>query len=411
VDNGLTAFLQAEQMALELSMRHSALFRDFQIPVQLTSPNARTLLREYVDLARSSTSVNPTAEEIVSAVGILRSDTEPRFQAEKMSRLLAAHKAKEELLEVLADRTPLESLLSLLDVNSALARRIFAGLGINFRQLAGLLTSSPIGETSHADVLKCVRELEQSFHALRAATDAYRFQDLPMSSDQLSLAELPKLARSLSLPPPPEPFDALHSDLHALTRDEKQAYLVVTRHLDVLSSDEEKNAGFIEVAIQERDQLLDDLIRRLEISGAGSVIATQALRFTDQRPGLSNSLNSLIVEANDRLEEELVRIQCEAQVNDEIARYLARQRFASHDLRDILEILASNPDLQKCFATILRDYNSMPSGVVDELRVYLKELDDTLSLARNISPILFDLVLNSPGQQLASPDEIRNYRE
>jgi hypothetical protein len=271
--------------------------------------------------------------------------------------------------------------------------------------LIAAFDESRVGDAPEQRLQECLIRVQNAFYSIRRAIKGSESEADGVSSERLVLADLNEVVKRLypSLPRPA--FDhpnAQVSRLPNLSSDERQAYLVVMRHIDVSVTNQAEYEEFRQTAIQERDWLLKDLISRLGVGGANDLIREQLKQLNQEERALGESIASLIAEANARLQEDRSRIQIEAEVEQDIAHYLASQRFDPQDLRQLIDSFTADSDLQLCFAKVLRGDVFKKGGSLNDLRQYLVALSEVLRDARSLSPILIESILLAPPDQLAT---------
>jgi hypothetical protein len=405
IDQAFIELLRARQASFDLHRHHSTLFDELRVPDHLATPTGQALLREYVDLVNSNTGSRCGVAGIVGALGALKSDLEHYMEQERMTRALAAEQARQQLVQLIRNPNPLLALESLVDTDRASAGAVFSELRGGLEMLSVILSESRAGDSDEQRLEECLTRVQSAFNSLLRVTKGCESLSEAVLSEQLVLAGLGELVKKLypELPRPAFSYPSTEvSKLHGLSSDERQAYLVVLRHLDVIRTSQAEQDDFRQIAVQERDWLLKDMISRLGVGGANDCIREQVEKIHKDDRALVESIGTLIVDANKRLEEELERIQAEAKIEEGIARYLASQRFDGHDLNELVGLFTADSDLHQCFAKVLQGDEFRKGGSLDELRDYLNTLSAVLRDARTLSPVLIESILLLPATEFAS---------
>lgn len=414
IDQALAEFLKAEEASIAFHRRHTTLFNELRLPAELATPMAQALLSEYAALAVCPSHPKLSVAEAIAALEILKADIQPQIESERMRRALEVVHARQRLLVLLNDAGPLNAIASLVDTQATSANTLFLELQDRLRALAAIVSPSNTQELPAEQLQHCLDRLQESFELLIRMTTSYHSPGADVVCDQLVMANLREVVQNLypKLRPPAFTYaNANVSQLPMLARDEKQAYLVVTRHLDVCSTAVEAHPEFARIAAQERDELLEDLIRRCEVAGATDLIMPHAAHMAEDCQQLKTSLRDLILRVNARIEEDLVRIQCETELDEELARYLARQSFCAGDLREVLALFINNSDLRQSFVQMLRAHDSMPSREYNQLHEYLITFAGMLSVARKVSPLLLEAILRSPEKELETKEGVERRQQ
>lgn len=416
IDQALSEFLQARQSVFQLTSDYSLLFEQLRIPSQLATPASHALLREYANVVIGRVTNDSVTDVIIALETLhrLKADWAPFMQREVNQHTHGIAQSLDRLLRLLNNTQPLMRVEDLLDTSGKPVGGVFNDLRTQLKILKDTVSVLQKGELFSPRLRDTLLAVQENYVTLRGATSAYNSPDGIVSSEQLPLRGLKDIIRELrkNLPPPPSKADSSQStDTGVLSSDEKQTFLIVTRHLDTLCSNASSDAEFIQTAQAERDQLLVDLIRVYDIDVARTKIMQMARRHQHEHPQLVSSLNTIITEAKASIEDELLSIVSEKALSEVIAGYLARQRYPTQHLKGVVELFEEHREAQPFCAQILEKYGSLPTSSPAELGQYLSCLTRVRVSAQELSPILHESFHTAPNQELATVEGVVRFEQ
>jgi len=363
--------------------------------------------------------------------------------------------SKQHLLTLVNTTDHLTALESLIDVAATPAGTLLTTLRERLGMLAAAIDLMQPDSPLPTQLPTAVVATQNTFAGIVAASSPYAPPYGKISSNHIVHAGLRESIRTIYPQLPKlvlEESGQPMCNLPTLTSDEKRAFLVVARHIDATTlnaaneSDESLQAArpeyqqlkdhlaseydisgdetasgparsslgtasqeeFRNIAQRERDEFIDDMIRELDTPRAHALIRSHVEALSSQHPDLMTTLDSALTAAQARLEDRLLRIQCEAGIAGEISDYLARQQIRAVDLHTVSQLLKENPNLEGCCTSIVTQHQSIPSSSAEELSEYLRTLADTLNAAHDLSPLVFESLMYSPSKELTTLNGVKD---
>jgi hypothetical protein len=407
IDQALSTFMQLRQHAVDLITDYSGVFTQLRLPPQLQTATAQMLLDEYAQLVIDSEApkANDQVAGAVRALNELAADLEQPMQVELASRARLADHALQEVLSLINDTHTLANLRQLLDTDSKSVGTVFTELLTALEKLGVTLQTSQLNEPLIERTIDCLSEIQGTFTKLSNAIAGYNSPNGEITSAQLRIRDLKGVVKQLSQQLPPASFqqDTQRANhLSTLTSAEKRATLIVLRHLDTLTETPDVIDDSIRNAQIERDQLILEMLRLNDAQELYNHVIKQADCFAAQYPHLITSLESAINEAKSVVEDKMLSIVCEHSLDEDIASYIVRQQLPSETQGSVVAVLLENQELSSVCSRIIKRHHAIPIGSVDELRRYLDTLNDVLSNAKSLSPLVLESLLAEPNRELAT---------